>query len=167
MKNRKLIFLDINNVVYKNNEVNKQAMEALEILVKETKAFIVITSSWRRFMRLEEIKNKFPKTLRKSILDNTPMIDLHIRQEYHHYPYEKKDYYTPTRKSQRGLEIRLWLQSNKDKLGCKISKFRSYVILDDSNHGIMLDQQCFYYRINKETGLTLLDVNDLIRILNN
>ena len=59
MKNRKLIFLDINNVVYKNNEVNKQAMEALEVLVKETKAFIVITSSWRRFKSLKEIKNEF------------------------------------------------------------------------------------------------------------
>lgn len=167
MKNRKLIFLDINNVVYTDDKINNEAMKALEFLIKETKASIVITSSWRRFMSLKEIKNKFPKSLRKSILDNTPMIDLHIRQEYYHYPYEKKDYYTPTRKSQRGLEIRLWLQSNKDKLGCKISKFKSYVILDDSNHGIMLNQQSFYYRINKETGLTLIDVNDLIRILNN
>lgn len=166
MKNRKLIFLDINNVVYKNDEVNKQAMEALEILIRETKAFIVITSSWRRFMSLKEIKDKFPRRLRKSILDSTPMIDLHIRHEWKIYPYEKKDYYTPTRKSQRGLEIRIWLQSNKDKLGCKISKFRSYVILDDSNHGVMLDQNAFYYRINKETGLTLSDVSDLIEILN-
>lgn len=170
MKNRKLIFLDINNVVYKNNEVNKQAMEALEILVKETKAFIVIISSWRLEMNLSELKNLFPANIKKQIMSVTPIINLFVETEKKYIKgLEVKSKQIPcqlTRKSQRGLEIKLWLQSNKDKLGCKISKFKSYVILDDSNHGIMLDQNAFYYRINKETGLTLLDSNNLIEILN-
>lgn len=65
----------------------------------------------------------------------------------------------------RGCEIKAWLESNKGKLGIGIGKYKTYVILDDDND-MLYWQRNNFIQTDPKTGLTRMDAENAIRILN-
>lgn len=109
----KVIFLDIDGVLVTRGSLKKASglrspfdpdcVEALNFLVEESKAVIVVTSSWKRILGLEELKDVFE----------------------HHGVIAEMIATTPNILGSRGDEIERWL-TGKDRI-------ESFVILDDDS----------------------------------
>ena len=118
----KIIFLDIDGVICNHeqwkkhvildgeylHEFDSAAVKLLNELTDKTQAKFVISSTWR-FKGVDILKKHFPQQgVTGEILDRTPSLRHVIN-------------------AQRGDEIQMWLDENKDK------EIESFVILDDDN----------------------------------
>lgn len=149
----KIIFLDIDGVLNSRQSISYNhtlgltfgeydrpdplMIANLNFIIKETDAYIVISSSWRirGLMYCKEMLYK-AGLIKNSILDITPTI-----------------YNTG-----RGNEIQKWLDNDLDDI-------ESFVILDDNSD--MMHLKKFLVQTNSEYGLTLADSLKAIKILNN
>ena len=130
---RKIIFLDIDGVLNTMDGIRAsmeeyrqtgkgqlvrfdvRAVGNLNSLIEQTGAVIVISSSWRYGLSIDEMQGKLEKHgVRGTVIDLTPSI----------FPADRHGWQNPG----HGAEIAGWLSSQKEE-------FR-YVILDDDETGI-------------------------------
>ena len=168
----KIIFLDVDGVLnsklwfeklYQSKKIEKgvkkklidridpNAIQLLNILISNTGAKVVISSSVRKFHTTEKIQyNLNLKGFIGEIIGATPILKFTGLKNY--------NYSVP-----RGNEIKAWLEINKGILGDKISKTK-YVILDDDND-MLLWQRENYIWVDPFCGLTPNIIERAIRIL--
>lgn len=143
----KLLFLDIDGVL--NNELRAQS-EVYQIdpecaqnfnsLIDRTGAKIVISSSWRLGMTLEDLKRVFEeKGLKGEIIGVTPRL----------FP---DDGYV------RGNEILMWLRENESIYGERYYNYQNYLILDD-DEDMLYQQRDNFLQTDNYVGLTHNDVD--------
>lgn len=154
MKSRRIVFLDFDGVLatddYDDVLIGKgsrlrdnfgrvfdpSCVAALRRVVDSTGADIVITSSWRHYLNILELRLMW--WLRKmpgKIVGRTPRVS-----------------------GDRGLEIQRWLSRHRDVEG--------YVILDDMDQRqFEPDQACHLLTCNHMAGLSQVDSDVAIRIL--
>ena len=153
----KIIFLDIDGVLncvtdnipseylhdlqkIAQTGINDRCASVLNNIIKKTNAKIVISSSWRTYFSLDELKEIFKyKNIKATILGITP-------SRFSNYD--------------RGQEIRWWLEDHYVK---------SYVIIDDTYYyGFKkpeLNERFLY--IEDGDGLRYRHIKPIINILNN
>ena len=153
----KIIFLDIDGVLcnrkswinitdyydgYDNFDNN--CLRLLEKIVEETKAFIVVTSSWRVGKTTEKMKKIF---LDRGFKYSEKIIDI-----------------TPDLLNDcpSGWEIRKWLHCQKTESSFPV---KQYVIIDD-DIDMLYEQKDNFVETKTEIGLTEQDYNKAIKILN-
>ena len=144
MKIEKIIFLDFDGVITTQNTRFKafdlECMKHLKLIVDKTNAFIVISSTWRRFDSLIKLKQMFePFGLFNRVIDTTP-----IRND--------NDW-------GRGKEIEEWLNF-KHPFSWNINGF---VILDDDT-----DMEPFMEHLvqtDSNIGLQEKDIEKCVKIL--
>lgn len=148
----KYIFLDVDGVLNGNHSISKYELfphylNNLKILVDETKAMIVLSSSWRNFFHKENDKlvANFPNKRGDLLLKELSKLNLEI------FDTTKLGYSSTI----RGEEIKEWLDINAPKN-------YKYIILDDDND--MLEEQLNNFIQTKFDGLSINDegLNDKI-----
>lgn len=137
----KVLFLDVDGVLntYGNGSLytlNKNKMHMLSYIIKQTKAEIVISSTWR--------------------LDPFAMSRLSKRLNYKNARIYGVTPRSPT--GFRGQEIRSWLREHPE-----VSK---YCILDDDDDDFFEDQKEFFVQTDGNIGLTLPIAMGVIECLN-
>lgn len=149
---KKYIFLDVDGVLNGNHSISKYQLfpnylNNLKILVNETKAMIVLSSSWRNFFHKENDKlvANFPDKRGDLLLKELSKLNLEI------FDTTKLGYSSTV----RGEEIKEWLDINAPKN-------YKYIILDDDND--MLEEQLNNFIQTKFNGLSIKDegLNDKI-----
>jgi hypothetical protein len=143
-----IIFLDIDGVLNcqtfyedrhkglydKKLKICPKRMEWFNKLCEETKAKVVISSTWRLGRTTEQLINMFKEyggTF--EIIDRTP----NLKHEG----------------CVRGNEINIWIEKNKDLLECEYYNFHSYAIIDDDSD-MLLQQQYNFFQTDDYSGLT-------------
>lgn len=148
----KYIFLDVDGVLNGNHSISKYELfpnylNNLKILVDETKAKIVLSSSWRNFFYKENNKlvANIPNKRGDFLLKELSKLNLEI------FDTTKIGYSTST----RGEEIKEWLDNYS-------SENYKYIILDDDND--ILEEQLNNFIQTKFNGLSINDegLNDKI-----
>lgn len=149
---KKYIFLDVDGILNGNHSISKYQLfpnylNNLKILVNETKAMIVLSSSWRNFFHKENDKlvANFPNKRGDLLLKELSKLNLEI------FDTTKLGYSSTI----RGEEIKEWLDINAPKN-------YKYIILDDDND--MLEEQLNNFIQTKFDGLSINDegLNDKI-----
>ena len=142
----KVIFLDIDGVLnhqlFNNGEksykIDKKKIELLNELNKKVNVKYVISSTWRKYYDLEELKDIFKSYgFTGDIIDVTPQLS----------------FKNSTSSVPRGCEIQQWITDNKDKLGTNILSWKSYVILDDDSDMLYWHRNNFFL-VDAYCGLT-------------
>lgn len=150
---KKIIFLDLDGVITTPSSkycLSPPHMELLGNIIEATDAYIVISSSWRRY-NLEQTIDFITSESNPFVGKNPfPFIDRVIDITKRVRPIKMSGYV------HRGDEIQEWLDNHE---------VESYVILDDINN--MLESQQSHLVLTDEIdGLTDKDVEKAIRILN-
>lgn len=162
----KVVFLDIDGVLNSNDwytyryntctskeiddeyplkEIDPRGLMYLRTLIQETKAKIVISSSWRHNMDVKKFTELFKKLgFEEEIIDITP-----------DFGYDPFMFAYP-----RGCEILAWIRNFEKK-----DHVESYVILDD-DIDMLYCQKDNFIPIDTTHGLTLKNVLKAIKILN-
>ena len=148
MYDRVLNFIDTNdeNTEYKLNMIDDRAIANLNKIVEETGCKVVLSSSWRSSSESENVFTQYIlklKGFKYELYDVTPRL-------WH------KEFGT-----QRGEEIQLWLDKESEK-----NEIESFVILDDDDSDMLLEQTNNFIHIDGQVGLTDRDVFTAIEILN-
>lgn len=140
-----IIFLDIDGVLTTRStdfRFKKECIDNLLRIVKETRARIIICSSWKE-ETLDETIKLLPEQIREHILDQTPSI-----------PGKTK-----------GEEVRFFIHKNPS-LQCLPNE--DYVILDDEpEHYLPFQRSLHLVTTNIKTGLSKEDAKIAIRMLQN
>lgn len=154
----KIIFLDFDGVITTQKsryKLDKDKLELLGQILKETDAKIVVSSSWRKH-NLEETKKylsevshfvPFPFPFVDDIIGVTPRIYVNINGNYKSVP--------------RGMEIEMWLSQFEKEHGL----VDSFIILDDDMDMILYQKDAFIHT-NSHTGLNKQHVKRAIAKLN-
>lgn len=155
----KIIFLDIDGVLnhqlwfaarknekvetdldYDRSMIDPQKVELLNDLIDETKAKVVISSSWRKTHTKEQLQSLLEsKGFTGEVIGLTPCLKFTGLEGY--------GYSVP-----RGAEIKAWLEINKSTLLDKMSKV-PYVILDDDSDMLFSQRENFFW-VDSYCGLT-------------
>ena len=163
----KVLFLDIDGVLnhsadwiehtqlgHPHNEgvdqLNRPKLALLERILEATEAKIVLSSTWRRMMTLQELVDQFQKrgsniTL-DHFLDRTPTT---LPREY------------GSRIPVRGNEINYWIT----QLAPSQVQIKSYAIVDDNND-FLHDQQPYFVQTTMDAGLCLTHACKIVDLLN-
>lgn len=149
----KICFLDLDGVITTPSSkycLSPPHMDILGKILESTGAYIVISSSWRRY-NLEQTINFITSRSNPFVGKNPfPFVDRVIDITKRLRPIKMSGYI------HRGDEIQEWLDRHE---------VESYVILDDINN--MLESQQSHLVLTDEIdGLTEKDVEKAIRILN-
>lgn len=155
----KIVFLDIDGVICLDGQnFDKRAIYFLNKLINETGSKVVISSTWRYLYSVEELSELFDENgFAGKIIDRTP-----IWNEYKHLvgtrtSNELLSYWT----NERGEEINLWLNWNKDK------HIESFIIIDDNVEDIFSMFPDTYIKTDSVEGFTRKELlDDSISILN-
>jgi len=156
----KIIFLDIDGVLNSDSIVSEyipeidgeyypyqsHLIENLNIVLKETSAKIVVSSTWRIGETVEKLQYL--------------LTHMGVKGEV----IGKTDYYSD-RFVVRGNEILKWIIDNKKLLGCHHYDFIDYVIIDDDSD-MLYDQRNNFVHIKGREGLTKEYAYECINILN-
>lgn len=149
----KVIFLDFDGVITIPPKWHLQAnkIKYIKQIVDTTGAKIVISSSWR----MRSIEETIEKIIgRPKRCPRNKMLNWLIDNFYDVTPWCGASKYNG---QGRGGEIQTWLDEHPE--------VENYVILDDD--GDMMDQQLFHFvETNYEDGITELETNWCIKILN-
>jgi hypothetical protein len=143
----KIIFLDIDGVLNSRStfckpildeidQIDPANIEQLNRILKQTGAYLVISSDWRCRRSLEKLKQiaSIVGVNPEKIIDKTPVID----------------------DVPRGIEIKQWLDNNQ---------YEKFVIIDDHDDmGELL--QYLVQTSSKTGGLTEEKANEVISLLN-
>lgn len=154
----KVIFLDFDGVIttYKSQyRLDKEKMKLVKYICDETDAYIVISSSWRRFTLEDTIKD-ITDTSHWSVPIPFIPIERVIGVTSRMYSFKGGDnkchYRVP-----RGVEIKRYL--------CEHEDIDKYVIFDD-DADMLLEQAPYFIQTNAIEGLSELDAEKAINILN-
>lgn len=122
------------NIEHQQNNICTKRVGWLNKLCEETKAKVVISSTWRH-SGLDYCKDVLQKSgATFEIIDITP--DLRFRG------------------SVRGCEIQLWIETNIEKLdGVKFYDYKTYAIIDDDSD-MLLRQRNNFFQTDTYSGLT-------------
>lgn len=154
----KVIFLDFDGVIttYKSQyRLDEEKMKLVKYICDETDAYIVITSSWRRWTLEDTIKDitdtsqwgvPVPFTPIKKVVGVTSRVYAFKNDDVQHHCIVP-----------RGVEIKMFLDEHTD-----IDK---YVILDDDSD-MLLEQAPYFIKTDAVEGLSELDAENAITILN-
>lgn len=146
-----LIFLDIDGVLnnqihlvpsnkHEDLEFDPSAIMNLKLVLTETKAKIVISSTWRLGRSIDELNELFKHyEINDVIIGKTPVLE---RTTY----------------GERGLEIQSWIDNNRDKY-----KIGSFIIIDDDNDMNHLIDRLIY--VDRYYGLREVDARKAIEML--
>lgn len=140
MSERKVLFLDFDGVTHSYKDIKKNLFfmpaicERLDALCKEFDLEVVVTSSWRLFHPLEDMKEMLQPIEARRIVGVT----------------------VDGGKQNRGWEVQQWLKENKD-----VSKF---VILDDYDEGISELFGENFVKTDPDKGLTGMDATKLKKV---
>lgn len=149
----KIIFLDFDGVITTPSSkycLSPPHMDILGKILESTGAYIVISSSWRRY-NLEQTINFITSRSNPFVGKNPfPFVDRVIDITKRLRPIKMSEYIY------RGDEIKEWLDNNE---------VESYVILDDINNMLSCQQNNLVLTDEKK-GLTDKDAQKAIRILN-
>lgn len=148
---RRILFLDIDGVLNSDLWYQSEASKKLEApyhhfdprniqtlnkLLKNIKAELVISSTWRNKYALEELTQILQSVgLEMDIIGTTP--DLRKQNKY----------------TLRGNEILKWCMDNEPLLGCCWKDYYNYAILDD-NTDFLLWQADNFFKTDRYSGLT-------------
>lgn len=154
----KIIFLDFDGVITTKKsryKLDKDKLNLLGYILKETGAKIVISSSWRKYnleetkKYLSEISNfvPFPFPFIDDIIGVTPRMNVYINDKYESVP--------------RGMEIDYWLRKYESKFGL----VDNFVIVDDEWDMLLYQKEVFVHT-NSNTGLNKRQADRIIKILN-
>ena len=141
----KAIFLDFDGVITLPPKwiLNLDKIKLIKKIVDETDAKIVVSSSWRADTIENTIKRSF-----KLQSETNETITWFINHLYDVTPYKS---------SERGVEIKVYLDRHPE--------VDNYVIIDDDSD--MLDEQLYHFvQTNFEDGITEIEANRAIKILN-
>lgn len=151
----KVIFLDFDGVITSKNgySFDPEKMMLVKRICDETGAYIVVSSSWRRFTLEDTIKSitevcdslPVPFLIPERIIGVTP------RMYAFKYVDPKEHFIVP-----RGYEIERYLEEHKD--------IERYVIIDDEND-MLLCQKSSFIKTNSKLGITEKDVVKAIKLL--
>lgn len=140
----KVIFLDFDGVVSKGFTKKFDKMSLFCAFMRQNKDVnVVISSSWRKFRNIDELRLFFEEDVRHQVIGTTPiftrdgkMLDI---------PFE------------RSVEINIWLLDHPE--------VTRYIALDDCPE---LFDKSFknLYTVNMGTGLTECDIKTIERIIN-
>lgn len=154
----KVIFLDFDGVIttYKSQyRLDEEKMKLIEHICNKTDAYIVITSSWRRWTLEATIKDITDTSEWSVPVPFTP-IERVVGVTSRMYSFkggdEKIHFIIP-----RGVEIKRYLDEHED-----IDK---YVIFDD-DADMLLEQAPYFIQTDAIEGLSELDAEKAINILN-
>ena len=164
----KIIFLDIDGVIATPKSIDeagfwtftKECQDNLGIILKETGAKIVVSSSWR----LHTVKDTVEDLREKGFLYCDSIIGVTIRA----YHYIQKGIHLSI---PRGVEIKQWIDTHvhsnngKDFIRKVLFLDYSYVILDD-DVDMLLEHTHQFINTNPDNGLTVEEANKAIEILN-
>lgn len=164
----KIIFLDIDGVIatpYSLDEsgiwtFTDECQDNLEYLLKKTGAKLVISSSWRKNTLDDTLKYFQEKRFRFC----SEIIGITIRA----YQYIEKGIHLSI---PRGVEIKQWIdthihsENGKNFSRKKIGIDYTYCILDDDTD-MLLEQKNYFVNTDSDCGLTILDVDKAVSILN-
>ena len=145
-----IILLDFDGVITTppqwSIDINK--LKLLKKIIRETKAKIVVTSSWKSpYITAKEFVEK---EFRNEFTTDAKTLHWFLKNIYD---------ITDSMGCCRGAEIARWLNKHKDEVN-------NYVILDDDND--MLDEQLFHFvQTDYSYGITEKEVDLCIKVLNN
>lgn len=145
MKIEKIIFLDFDGVIVTQssrfNSFDPECMKHLKFIIDKTNAFIVISSTWRKFDSLIKLKQMFePFGLFNRVIDITPV-------------HNDNDW-------GRGKEIEAWLNL-PHPLSWNINGF--VIIDDDTDMEPFMDH---LVQTDSHVGLQEKDIEKCVKILN-
>ena len=149
----KVIFLDFDGVITIPPKwyLKADKIKYIKQIIDATGAKIVVSSSWRHKTVQETIDTMIGRPKR---CPRNRMFNWFIDNLYDVTPWFCDDKYNGTG---RGGEIQTWLDAHPE--------VDNYVIIDDD--GDMLDEQLFHFvETNFEDGITELETNWAIKILN-
>jgi len=140
----KVIFLDFDGVVSKGFTKKFDKMSLFCAFMRQNKDVkIVISSSWREFRSMDELRLFFDEDVRDQVIDKTPILTWD--DDLTDIPFE------------RSHEIGLWLHDHPE--------VTRYIALDDCPE---LFDKAFknLYTVNMGTGITECDIKTIQRIIN-
>lgn len=154
----KVIFLDFDGVITTHKSqyrLDKDKMELVKRICDETDAYIVISSSWRRFTLEDTIKD-ITDTSKWGVTIPFFPIERVVGVTSRMFSFkggDNKYYY----RVPRGVEIKRYLDEHED-----IDK---YVIFDDDSD-MLIPQAPYFIQTDAIEGLSELDAEKAITILN-
>lgn len=142
----KIIFLDIDGVLnYQGSPfISEDCLIQLKRICRETKARLVLISTWRVCLENERFRDNEYTQILKRVFSAENNLEL----------YKK----APNYDENRSLEVKIFLEENKD--------IESFVIIDDSNYEYSINypqnwvRPCYF-----NFGLTEEKANTVIEIL--
>lgn len=124
---------EIKRLDYYRSQIDPERMGWFNALCEETKAKVVISSTWRMGKTVEQLRELFCELgATFEIIDKTPNTG-----------YE------------RGTEIAKWIRDNikPETYGCEYYNFENYVIIDDDSD-MLLNQRDHFFQTDNYSGLT-------------
>jgi hypothetical protein len=159
----KIIFLDfdgvLNNQLWyestkgmfcERDDLDPKNIEQLNMLIKETDAKVVVTSTWRLGRSIAELQSILDGNGFKGEVVGTT---LDLRYKEHGACIV------------RGNEIYCWIQEHEDLIGQKSHEYKNYVILDDDSDMLYWQRDNFIH-VDPYCGLTSYIVFKAKDILN-
>ena len=148
MFNEVINFVNTNDerIKYKLSMIDDRAIANLNRIIEETDCKVLLSSSWRSCVEVENALTKYLlklKGFKYELYDVTPRLwfnDFSIR---------------------RGEEIQLWMDKESEK-----NEIESFVILDDNDSDMLPEQMNNFIHVDGQVGLTDRDVFAAIEILN-
>lgn len=115
-------------------------VEILNQLIKETDAYIVVSSTWRKNRSVEELQDLFDEVgIEGEIIGKTPVLYFNRDENVDYQPVP------------RGSEIKAWMDSYSKNLGKSIKI--KYIILDDDSD-MLYSQRNNFILTDPYVGLT-------------
>lgn len=159
----KIIFLDFDGVLNSTSSLflatygkgdgtfvskaapNPISVQAVEWLIENADAHIVVSSSWRQGLTLEGLRDVLEhdfgsRVIAERVIDKTKNTDIH---------------------EMRGHQIKHWIDFRAKELGIEVEK---YVILDDDSD-MLPKQKKHFVQTNLDSGFTVKDCEKAIEIL--
>jgi hypothetical protein len=158
----KIIFLDFDGVLNsqlwyvrtkgsrEQDDLDKEAIEFLNHLIKDTGAKVVVSSTWRLGRTVDELQEILTRNgFIGEVIDKT--ISMNIGKD--------GDCIL------RGNEILQWMKAHPEILGCYYSDYKNYVIFDDDSD-MLYWQRNNFIQTDPYVGLTPTDIYKAKKILN-
>jgi hypothetical protein len=151
MEKLKIIFLDIDGVMQSTSSMirtsgtggflHEEHVNALNWIIQQTDAYIVLTSTYRIMADIKELKRAFMESGVRSdrIVSKTPNLGLN-----------------------RGSEIKDWLETRKEKGDYEIEE---YVVIDDGKDMQGINWSMFL-NTDPDYGLTYVEAEMAVNLLN-
>ena len=126
-------------------DLDPVAVGFLNNLIEGTGAKVVVSSTWRIGMTIEDLQELLEKVgFKGEVIGITP----DLRSDY----------------CLRGNEILEWIKANESLVG-DYSNYKNYLILDDDND-MLYWQKDNFVKIDNKVGLTENDIKRCVEILN-